>query len=177
MPDIVFKRTGAVIQVPDKSDPTKVERLVVGELRIGSQTWTTIEKGGAPWVRKGTYTLQMGYKKQGNSQRRRSDGSIPWNREALRFKDSWAIQTFMIHDFRGDIAGCIAPVYSAETAGVTGSEDAMKEVIAALGSFTDGKEVKIEVENNVPGSKGAKAQTKEQWINDRKDAAKAKAKP
>ncbi len=155
MADIIYRRTGV-------ADP---DGFVPGEIRIGSKTWKTIEKKGAPWVRKGEYKLEMGYKKQGGVK----------NRESLRFKgDSPAIETFMIHDYRGDIAGCIAPVVGVDKGAVKGSQTAMKEVMAALGTFTEGRTVTIDVQTNI--ADGVKINTKEKWIKSREEEAAAKAK-
>jgi hypothetical protein len=80
----------------------------------------------------------------------------------------------MIHDYRGDIRGCIAPVVSVDKGKVSGSQDAMKEIMAALGTFTEGRTIEIEVQTNIADS--VKDNTKEAWIKKREDEAAAKEK-
>jgi hypothetical protein len=151
---MIYSRTG--VAGPDG--------FVPGEIRIGAKTWKAIEKSGAPWARAGEYELAMEYKKEGGVK----------NRESLRFKDDPAIQTFMIHDFRGDIKGCIAPVQNVDGKGkVQGSEEAMKELMAALGTFTEGRRIKLVVKTNI--SDKVADNTKEKWIQKRQGEAKAKA--
>ncbi len=143
MSDISFKRTGASSGAPR------------GELRIGAQSWPTIERGGGyTWVRQGTYNLKMDIK--------RTHRHV----QCLRF-DHDGVRTHLIHDALNDdhhtLEGCIAPGSKSTDAGISGSAQAMQSVFLALGGFVDGKVVTITVENNIEGS-----ETGQEWLRRRK---------
>lgn len=150
MADIVFRRTGVV----------NSNGSVSGELRIGSRTWPTIERGhNYTFVRQGPYSLLMSIKVTGR------------HVQCLRFHESEAISTHLIHDALNDshqnLEGCIAPGLTGDAKGIHDSAKAMSEVWAALGGFVLGKKVTIEVQNNIVGT-----ETKEQWVR-RREADRA----
>lgn len=143
--DIKFRRTGVV----------NANGSVAGELNIGSLKWPTIERGvDYTFVRQGIYSLLMCTKISGRAV------------NCLCFHESTAISKHLIHDAlkddHGKLRGCIAPGLSADRDGINGSEDAMKEVFAALGGFFPWKKVTIAVRNNIRGD-----ETKEEWIKRR----------
>ena len=144
MTEITFKRTG----------PENTDGGVPGELKIGDSAWPTIERGeGYSFARKGEFTLQMDVK---NSNRRV---------ECLRLNHP-GIRAHLIHDAMNDdhhnLTGCMAPGITTSTEGICGSAEAMRQIFDALGGFTQGKEVKILIENNIVGD-----ETGEQWIQRR----------
>lgn len=152
MADIVFRRLGTA----------NSNGSVPGELRIGSRTWPTIERGANyTFVRQGTYNLVMCVKLSGRAV------------NCLCFNDSPAIATHLIHDAYNDnhnsLAGCIAPGLTADSNGIHDSAKAMEEVFAALGGFIMWRTVTIEVQNNI-----TTGETKEEWIA-RREAARAAA--
>src|SRR5262245_59942313 len=131
MTDIVFRRTGVV----------NATGSVPGELRIGSKTWPTIERGSNyTFVRQGTYSLVMCTKLRGRPV------------QCLCFNDSEAISTHLIHDAQNDshqnLEGCIAPGLTGDAKGIHDYAQAMTEVWTALGGFVMWKNVTIEVQNN-----------------------------
>jgi len=144
MSDITFKRTGTINE----------NGSVAGELTIGEKTWPTIERGSKyTFVRKGDYTLKMDIKNTGRKV------------ECLRFNHD-GIKTHLIHDALNDrhtnLQGCIAPGLTSNEKGIVDSAKAMKEVLAALGGFTEGKTKTISVINNITGD-----ETGEAWIRRR----------
>jgi hypothetical protein len=152
MADITFRRTGSV----------NTNGSVPGELRIGSRTWPTIERGvNYTFVRQGSYNLVMCMKMSGRAV------------QCLCFNDSAAISSHLIHDAQDDdhrnLSGCIAPGLTADDSGIHHSADAMQEVLDALGGFVMWKKVTIDVRNNVAGF-----ETKDQWVA-RREAARAAA--
>ncbi len=143
MADMTFKRTGVLNK----------NGSVMGELTIGNKTWPTMERGsGYSYVRKGLYKVSMTTKTSGRAVK------------CLCFDESRAISTHLIHDAKDDLhsqlAGCIAPGLTKDLEGVNDSEDAMAEVLAALGGYKQWKRCTIDVQNNMNGS----TETKEEWI-------------
>jgi hypothetical protein len=112
---LTLRRTGIV----------NANKTVMGELTIGDKTWPTMEKGKTyTHARKGDYSLEMCMK-------------ITNPRKAIRFSDP-GVRALMIHDFRGDVTGCIAPGLEATTDGVSDSWPAMLEIFDKLGGWVDG---------------------------------------
>lgn len=123
---LTLRRTGVV----------NANKTVMGELTIGDKTWPTMEKGKTyTHPRKGDYNIEMCMK-------------IENPRKAIRFSDP-GVRALMIHDYRGDVAGCVAPGLEATSEGVSGSWDAMLEIFDKLGGWVDGGELTLRVENNM----------------------------
>jgi len=146
MATITFKRTGTV----------NSNGSVPGELTIGNKIWPTIERGVSyTFVRKGTYQVTM--------DKKRTKRKI----KCLRFDEDPAIQTHLVHAALNDnsfnLEGCIAPGQASHPKGIKGSAAAMEEILVALGGFVPGKEVSIEIKNNIRGN-----ESKNAWIARRK---------
>jgi hypothetical protein len=89
--------------------------------------------------------------------------------------------TSIVHDAYKDkhtaLLGCIAPGLSADATGIHRSQDAMQQVLEALGvieagSLKVGKRRTIDVLNNVDGGD----ETKREWIDRREGKAKTRTK-
>ena len=113
------------------------------------------EKGDMTWARKGDYDLVMSFK---NTSR-----IIP----CFRFTPRNLIGTILIHDFGGDLLGCIAPGMPDGSTGIrqTTMQDAMAEILELLGGFKDEEPVTLQIENNPPGKN--QDATREEWLRDR----------
>jgi hypothetical protein len=132
MATMTMKRTG--ITVTDSQGATGKR----GTLTVEGTDYHSIERGdGYKYLRPGTYDCEMAYWT--------SSGGT--KAEAIRVLGSYSAGRIYIHpaNWPHQLAGCIAPGTTKLPDGVRNSAKALKSILTALGGFSLGKKVSLEV--------------------------------
>lgn len=109
-----------------------------GTLVVGASTFYTIERGDRhKYLRPGPYECEMGY----------WTSSRGTKSEAIRVLGSYSQGRIYIHpaNWPHQLEGCIAPGTSMLKDGVGNSQSAMAQIFRALGGFTEGQQLKLQV--------------------------------